>query len=107
MLGGSDDLAKLIQQNRLPELLHQAQGKEALPSDLQVAVDQAQKARTSNSSAAFVPSDMSSDQYNELQQVAATMQSDKSNLPRYILHECLAVSLHGLLPAMLANAANS
>ena len=101
MLGGSDDLAKLIQQNKLPELLHQAHGKEALPSDLQVAVDQAQKAHTSNSSAAFVPSDMSSDQYNDLQQVAATMQSDKSNLSRYTLHGCLAVSVHSLLPPLL------
>ena len=107
MLGGSDDLAQIIQQNKLPELLHQAHGKEALPDDLQYAVEQAKKAHTSNSSAAFVPSGVSSDQYSDLQQVATTMQSDKSNLPRYVLHECRAVSLNGLLPAMLVNAASS
>ena len=82
MLGGSDDLLQLIQQDRLSDLLQNAQGKPALPQELQAAVDAAKKASISSTNAAFVPSGMTSTQYTHLQQLAADMQSKNSTLPR-------------------------
>ena len=83
MLGGSDDLLQLIQQDKLSDLLQNAQGKPALPQELQAAVDAARKAKgISSTTAAFVPSGMTSAQYTQLQQLAADMQSTDSRLQR-------------------------
>lgn len=74
MLGGSDDLSRLIAENKLSQLLHEAQGKPALPRDLQAAVDQASKTAEAHIDAAFIPTGMSRDEYASLQELAASLE---------------------------------
>ena len=75
LLGGADDLLQLIADKKLPELLRTAQGKKALPQELQRAVDSASSSAAANVDAAFVPEGMSRDSYTHLQQLAAGMQN--------------------------------
>ena len=76
LLGGADDLAQLIADNRLRQLLDQAKGKPPLPTELQEAVDSTAKTAPSDNDAVFVPPGMSRARYTELCQIAADLQHD-------------------------------
>ena len=73
MLGGSDDLLQLISDKQLPQLLQQAQGKQALPQQLQDAVKTASQKPDASIAEAFMPQDMTKDTYTHLQQLATCM----------------------------------
>ena len=75
LLGGSDDLLQLISDKALPQLLQQAQGKQALPQQLQDAVEPASQKLAASIDGAFVPPDMPKESYIHLQQLASSMQN--------------------------------
>ena len=80
LLGGSDELLQLVADKQLHKLLQQAQGKAALPKDLQDAVDTATKSFDASMDAAFMPEGITKDNYARLQQLAASMQNAKGDI---------------------------
>lgn len=80
LIGGSDDLSQLIASHQLPNLLHEAQGKPALPEDLRNVMDRASGTEDVHLDAAFVPSGVSRVEYTHLQELAAEMQSSQSHI---------------------------
>ncbi len=64
----------MIADNQLSKLLHEAQGKPALPKDLQDAIDEASKTNEASTDAAFIPSGISRHEYNRSQELAASME---------------------------------
>lgn len=74
LIGGSDDLLQLVADKQLHKLLHEAQGKTALPKDLQAAVETASSSSDASTVAAFIPEGFTRDEYNRLQQLVASME---------------------------------
>lgn len=80
LIGGSDDLSQLIASHQLPNLLHEAQGKPALPEDLRNVMDKASGTDDVDLNAAFIPTSVSKVEYTRLQELAAEMQSSQSHI---------------------------
>lgn len=75
LLGGSDDLLQLVADKQLHKLLQEAQGKAALPKELQDAVDTASSSSDASTDAAFIPEGFTRDNYNSMQQLAASLET--------------------------------
>lgn len=80
MLGGSDDLWRLVADKQLHKLLEQAKGKAALPEDLADAVHAASTSSHASMEAAFMPDGITKDKYMYLQQLATDMGLAGDNL---------------------------
>lgn len=78
LLGGSDDLLQLVADKQLHKLLQEAQGKAALPKDLQDAVNTASTSFDASSNVAFMPEGFTRDDCTNLQQLAASMENANS-----------------------------
>ena len=80
-LGGCDELLQLVADKQLHKRLQEAQGKEALPNDLQDAVDTATDTSSdATTAAAFMPEGVSGDDFARLQQLAISMENAKNDV---------------------------
>lgn len=81
LLGGCNELLQLVADKQLHKRLQQAQGKAALPKQLQDAVDTATYTSSdATTDAAFMPEGVSKDDYARLQQLAASMEHAKDDI---------------------------
>ena len=98
MLGGSDDLLQLVADKQLHKLLEQAQGKAALPKELQDAVLTASTSLHASLEAAFMPDGISTDDYMYLQKLATDMATAGDNIQWWVLH--LVLSARAYTPTL-------
>lgn len=80
-LGGCDELLQLFADKQLHQRLQEAQGKAALPKDIQDAVDTGSYTSSdATTDAAFMPEGVSKDDFARLQQLAASMDNADNDI---------------------------
>lgn len=81
LLGGCDELLQLVADKQLHKRLQEAQGKAALPKELQDAVDTGSyKSSGATTDAALMPEGISKDEFARLQQLAVSMENAKNDI---------------------------